>query len=75
MLFVDNIDSAEQEILKDEIRQKRGKSDPFYFDVVVATTFQDALIALLFNRNIQSWLYDMASLINLIIRWGPLSPL
>lgn len=54
VLFVDNLDSTSQRKLKEEFREIRGPEDSFSFDVVVTTNFQDALIALLFNRNIQS---------------------
>ena len=33
---------------------RRDRTDPFTYDVIVVRTVQDALIALLFNHNIQS---------------------
>ncbi|MBL8998265.1 MAG: aminotransferase class I/II-fold pyridoxal phosphate-dependent enzyme [Gemmatimonadales bacterium] len=54
VLVVDEIDDAEEEALKGRVRKCRDAADPFTYDVIVARTAQDALIALLFNHNIQS---------------------
>ncbi len=54
VLFVDQIKPEEAQRLKSKFREMRSLSDPFTFDVVVTTNFQDALVALLFNRNIQA---------------------
>ncbi len=54
VLFVEEIDDAEEEALKQKLRKCRDASDPFAYDPVVVRTAQDALIALLFNHNIQA---------------------
>jgi len=54
VLFVNDIEIEEQEELRAQLRTLRGRDDEFYYDVVHVRTFQDALIALNFNHNIQS---------------------
>jgi len=54
VLFVDEIDDQEEAALKQRLRKCRDNSDPVTYDVVVVRTVQDALIALLFNHNIQA---------------------
>jgi arginine decarboxylase len=54
VLFVDEIDDEEEAALKRRLRQCRDAGDQFTYDVVVARTAQDALIAMLFNHNIQA---------------------
>lgn len=54
VLFVDDIDEVEEAALKHRLRQVRDKSDAFVYDALVVRTVQDALIALLFNHNIQA---------------------
>ncbi len=54
VLFVDDIDDVEEEALKRNLRKVRDKSDAFVYDALVVRTVQDALIALLFNHNIQA---------------------
>ena len=54
VLFVDEIDQAEEQALKQKLRRSRDRNDPFTYDVIVVRTVQDALIALLFNHNIQA---------------------
>ncbi|MEZ4722765.1 MAG: aminotransferase class I/II-fold pyridoxal phosphate-dependent enzyme, partial [Flavobacteriales bacterium] len=54
VLFVNDIELEEQEELRAQLRSHRGADDEFYYDIVVVRTFQDALIALNFNHNIQS---------------------
>lgn len=54
VLFVDDIDDVEEEALKQKLKKVRDKSDEFVYDTVVVRTVQDALIALLFNHNIQA---------------------
>src|SRR5262245_11902351 len=53
VLFVDELDNEEEILLKRKLEKCRDKSDPFIYDTVVVRTVQDALIALLFNHNIQ----------------------
>ncbi len=54
VLFVNDIDTDEQDELRAQLRALRGKGEEFYFDIIVVRSFQDALIALNFNHNIQS---------------------
>ncbi|MBL8000670.1 MAG: aminotransferase class I/II-fold pyridoxal phosphate-dependent enzyme, partial [Flavobacteriales bacterium] len=54
VLFVDDIDDDDEVALKQKLKKARDKSDEFVYDTVVVRTVQDALIALLFNHNIQA---------------------
>lgn len=60
LLFVDDLDEVEEAALKAKLQKCRDRSDAFIYDVVVVRTVQDALIALLFNHNIQA----------LVVRFG-----
>ncbi|MFZ1750043.1 MAG: aminotransferase class I/II-fold pyridoxal phosphate-dependent enzyme, partial [Saprospiraceae bacterium] len=54
VMFVDNI-SLEQEVnLKSSFRNLRTSNDKFTYSIVVQRSFQDAMIALLFNHNLQA---------------------
>ena len=54
LLYVDEIDEEEESVLKRKLLECRDKSDAFIYDTIVVRTVQDALIALLFNHNIQA---------------------
>ncbi len=54
VLFVDELDDHEEEALKLKLQRCRDRSDAFVYDTLVVRTVQDALIALLFNHNIQA---------------------
>ncbi|MDX1606629.1 MAG: hypothetical protein R3202_10585, partial [Candidatus Competibacterales bacterium] len=54
VLVVDNISTREEELLKASLRKMRRPDDPFVYEVLVVPTFEDALIAVLFNFNIQA---------------------
>lgn len=54
VLFVDDIDDAGEHALKERLKKVRDRNDGFIYDTVVVRTVQDALIALLFNHNIQA---------------------
>jgi len=54
VLFVDELDTHEERQLKERLAEARDRSDAFIYDVIVVPTVQDALIALLFNHNIQA---------------------
>ena len=54
VLFVDEIDTVEEEALRTRLRGCRDSADPYIYDVLVVRTVQDALIALLFNPSIQA---------------------
>lgn len=54
VLFVDDLDEEEEAALKHKLQKIRDKGDAFVYDALVVRTVQDALIALLFNHNIQA---------------------
>ena len=55
VLFVDSgIKEQERYALKEKFRELHKPKDQFAFETVLAATFQDALISLIFNPNIQS---------------------
>lgn len=54
VLFVNDIGEEEQDELRYHLRSLWSEEDEFHYGVVVVRTFQDALIALNFNHNIQS---------------------
>lgn len=54
VLFVNDIELDEQEELREQLKQYRSEDEEFYYEIVHVRTFQDALMALSFNHNIQS---------------------
>ncbi len=54
VLFVDNISLEEEHKLKFSLKALRTPGDKFTYGVVVQRSFQDAMITLLFNHNIQA---------------------
>ena len=54
VLVVDNITPREEEMLKAGLRKMRRPDDPFIYEVVVVPSFEDAVIAVLFNFNLQA---------------------
>jgi len=54
VLFVDNITNEEESKLKHNLRTLHTPNDNFSYGVVVQRSFQDAMITLLFNHNIQA---------------------
>ncbi len=54
VLVVDNISSREEEQLRANLRKMRRPDDEFVYEIVVMPSFEDALIAVLFNFNIQA---------------------
>ncbi len=54
VLFVDDLESSEIESLREAMLATQGPDDEFVYDIVVVPSFEDALIAVLFNHNIQS---------------------
>jgi len=54
LLVVDDISRAEIAKLRQGLRDMRRPEDKFVYDVVVVPSFEDALIATLFNHNIQA---------------------
>ncbi|WP_242086858.1 aminotransferase class I/II-fold pyridoxal phosphate-dependent enzyme [Aestuariivivens sediminis] len=61
VLFVDNITTEDEQKLKHSLRTLRSPGDKFTYDVLIQRSFQDAMIALLFNHNIQA----------VVIRYAP----
>jgi len=53
VLIVDEITAEEERALKEGFRNIRRPEDRFVYDVVVVPSFEDALIAVMFNYNIQ----------------------
>lgn len=54
VLFVDDIESEDKQVLLDKFENIRHDTESFTYKVIVLTNLQDALIALLFNPNIQA---------------------
>ncbi len=54
VLFVDDISVSEETRLKHKLTECRKSRDHFVYDTVLVRTLQDAVVALLFNHNIQS---------------------
>ena len=54
VLFVDNISLEDEAELKNNFKKLQASNDKFTYDIVVQRSFQDAMIALLFNHNIQA---------------------
>ncbi len=54
VLFVDESPQEEMRQLRESLRELRRPEDQFVYDIVSVPSFEDALIAVLFNYNIQS---------------------
>ncbi|MEQ8395827.1 ornithine decarboxylase [Thalassobaculum sp.] len=54
VLFVDDMTKAQEETQRKALRAMRRPDDPFVYDPIVVPSFEDGLIAVLFNHNIQS---------------------
>lgn len=54
VLFVDDISSSQEESQRQALRAMRRHDDQFVYEAVTVSSFEDALIAVLFNHNIQS---------------------
>jgi len=54
ILFVDESGPEDVKRLRESLRQLRRPEDQFIYDIVVVPSFEDALIAVLFNYNIQA---------------------
>lgn len=61
VMFVDHMTERDEFDLKQKLTKLRDQNDQFTYDVIVQRSFQDALIALAFNYNIQA----------LVIRYAP----
>ena len=53
VLFVDESGPEDVRLMRDSLRKIRRPEDRFIYDIVVVPSFEDALIAVLFNYNIQ----------------------
>ncbi len=56
LLIVDNLSAPEEEVVREAFRNMRRPEDKFVYDVVTVRSFEDALIAVLVNPNIQACL-------------------
>lgn len=56
LLIVDNLSIREEEVVREAFYNLRRFEDRFVYDVVVVRSFEDALIAVLVNPNIQACL-------------------
>jgi len=54
VLFVDNISDKEMNGIKNRLKKLRNPEDEFYYKLVHVTTFEDALMAMIFNPSIQA---------------------
>lgn len=61
VLFVEDMDDADEQALREKLRELREPGEQFTYDVIVQRSLQDALIALQFNYNIQA----------VVIRYAP----
>jgi arginine decarboxylase len=61
VLFVENLSTEDETALYEKLKELREKNDEFTYDITVQRSFQDALIALVFNHNIQA----------VVIRYAP----
>lgn len=56
LLIVDNLSAPEEEVVREAFHSMRRPEDRFVYDVVTVRSFEDALIAVLVNPNIQACL-------------------
>ncbi|KAA3636044.1 MAG: aminotransferase class I/II-fold pyridoxal phosphate-dependent enzyme, partial [Calditrichaeota bacterium] len=61
VLFVENLSQPDEAALREKLREIRDKNESFVYDITVQKSFQDALIAILFNHTIQA----------VVIRYAP----
>lgn len=54
VLIVDAVSPREERAMRQGLRRMRSEDDPFVYDTVVVPSFEDAVIAVLFNYNIQA---------------------
>ena len=54
VLIVDNVNDHQERWLKSNVARMRRPEDPFHYEAVVVPSLEDALIAVLFNHNIQA---------------------
>jgi len=61
VLFVEDLTPTEENALHEKLKELREPNERFTYDFIVQRSFQDALIALMFNPNIQA----------VVIRYAP----
>jgi len=61
VLFLENLNSVDENTLHEKLRELHDPNDQFTYNVIIQHSFQDALIALFFNPNIQA----------VVIRYAP----
>ncbi|MFD1344131.1 aminotransferase class I/II-fold pyridoxal phosphate-dependent enzyme [Litorisediminicola beolgyonensis] len=54
VLIVDDVNEQQERWLKTNMHKMRREEDPFHYEAVVVASLEDALIAVLFNHNIQA---------------------
>lgn len=54
VLIVDSVSEQQERWLKSNVQRMRRPEDPFVYEAVVVPSLEDALIAVLFNHNIQA---------------------
>lgn len=54
VLFLENMNAADEYLLHDTLNELHDNTDHFAYNIIVQHSFEDALIALLFNYNIQA---------------------
>lgn len=54
VLIVDSVSEQQERWLKNNVQRMRRPEDPFIYEAVVVPSLEDALIAVLFNHNIQA---------------------
>jgi len=54
VLIVDNVNEQQERWLKSNVTRMRRSEDPFIYEAVVVNSVEDALIAIMFNHNIQA---------------------
>ena len=54
VLIVDNVNEQQERWLKSNVTRMRRPEDPFTYEAVVVPSIEDALIAVMFNHNIQA---------------------
>ncbi|MFD2741437.1 aminotransferase class I/II-fold pyridoxal phosphate-dependent enzyme [Sulfitobacter aestuarii] len=54
VLIVDSVSEQQERWLRNNVKSMRRSEDPFIYEAVVVPSLEDALIAVLFNHNIQA---------------------
>ena len=61
VLFVEDMSTVDEVALREKVRELRDPGETFLYDIIVQHSFQDALIAIMFNHTIQA----------VVIRYAP----